>query len=142
MIKQLIFSGNVSQNESIIIDPASIDRIYSACENLGITGLKLYTDGGYFFIAEGTPEAVETIKEGYAKHKKLANLIVLLENTVEHAEFEDFKICCRPRDAHANIPQCFTLDKEGLDIVLTSKASEMTKILVKTFAKVNNLLAA
>lgn len=140
MIKQLIFSGNVSQNESIIIDPASIDRIYTVCKNLGITGIKIYTDGGYFFIAEGTPDAVQTIKERYAEHEKLANLIVLLENTVEHPEFEDFKICCRESDAHADIPQCFTLDERGLDIFLTSKASKMTKILTNTFARVNNLV--
>ena len=142
MIKQLIFSGSVAHNESIIIEPASIDRIYKVCENLGLTGLKLYTDGGYFFIAEGSPCAVQTIKEGYEAHPQLTNLIVLLENTVEQAEFEDFKIYCGERDVDVVVPRCFTLDEKGLGAVLTPQTSQMTQILVKTFARVNNLLEA
>ena len=142
MIKQVIFSGNVPYNESTIVDPASTDQVYKACEDLGLTGLKLYIDGQYFLIAEGSPPAVQTLQDIYTKHKKLSNLLVLLESNVKQAEFEDFKIYFHERNAHAVIPKCFILDEKNLDAVLTSNSSQVTNILVKTFARINNLIEA
>lgn len=141
MTFQVVLSGYVIKNIPKVLEPETVTRLNDYCVEHGITGLKLYTDGSFMSIFEGSEAAIRELINRYNKNQRISGVTILFEGFNDQAAFSDFKIGFREDEGPALTPSSFSLDANSFEKVMPPRADLWVKSLTNAFARINNVVA-
>lgn len=144
MIHQVMLSGNMKTDVFTSLGQDDVQRIYDHVIGQGFTGMVIYTDGSFLTLYEGDKDAIERSRATYANTERYSNIITMLSRPIEKREFTDYKIGVGRQDFSEELrrlPYCFCLGHGALNNVFPASFPNEFQILIRTFARVNNLMA-
>jgi hypothetical protein len=144
MIHQVMLQGHIHSSVSPIISRDDIQRIFTHVEEKEFTGLTIYVDGSFLTLYEGDKASIEHSRAIYANTARYSNILTLFSNPIEKRDFADFRIGLGRNDCDQNVmdlPNCFCLGHQSLNSVFPASFPNEFQILIRTFARVNNLMA-
>ncbi|RKQ71772.1 hypothetical protein DES40_1102 [Litorimonas taeanensis] len=144
MIHQVMHSGNIKSHNSALVTKDDVQRILNHVNERHFTGLTLYSDGSFLTLYEGDRDLIEESRLQYDNTDRYSKISTLFSRPVEKALFSDFKIGLGRYDTIENIESlksCFRLCPESLELVIPDALPNEFKVLTRTFARVNNLMA-
>ncbi|RKQ71773.1 hypothetical protein DES40_1103 [Litorimonas taeanensis] len=144
MIHQVMHSGNIKTGKSTVINRDYIRLIISDTKQQGFTGLTLYLDGSFLTLYEGDIHTLELARQRYTNSSLYSNITTMFSRQIEKRAFSTYRLGLGRLDTSESIESlngCFHLTAETLDDVIPSSIPNEFKILARTFARVNQIMA-
>lgn len=138
MISQMIFSGFRKLNNAEI-DVSDAKLACDVCTSKHLTGVSFFNEGVFLTIIEGEKNQTDEIFEAFKQDERISGVHLIMDNTVDQREFEDFRIGFSHIDFSKSVPKAFKLNRESYKSVLPKNPSPELAVLTKTFARVNAL---
>jgi hypothetical protein len=143
MLHQVMLTGNIKKGNSPIIKQDHAQRIVDHAFERSYKGFTVYIDGNYTTLYEGKLEQIEKTIAYYADSETYSKITTMVSRPVENHMFEDFHLYLRNIDCDnviGTVANCVTLTPDYFQNLMPENMRPEYKSLLKTFARVNNMV--